>query len=155
MIPKLLTGAKRLILVVLACYLSMAATCAPLKSNPNDSEIQATRKLALQVFNAVELAGVGTEGVQTFEIQMYRAGKISDDGHRAFQTDMLITARMVRTGLTQIQLATSKPELKNTVQLIIDNLNDLNTKYGTKYPDIGPMIRIVGAGLSVIVTILG
>src|SRR5262245_38604111 len=109
-----------------ALILSLSA-CATLKTNPNDTEIQQTRKLALRIFDAVEIAGTGVQGVQQFEIKLHDMGKVSDDAHKAFQTDLLITARIVRTGLVNIQAATRVPELRITVQLIIDNLKDLKT----------------------------
>lgn len=135
--------------------LGMLASCATFQRNPADTEVQATRKLALQVFNAVEIAGQGVVGVQKFEIALHDAKRVSDDTHRTFQTDLLITARIVRTALTQIQAATRVPELKNTVQVIIDNLNDLKTKYGAEVPDLATMLGIMTAGLSVVMAFLG
>lgn len=141
--------------VVVSIAIVLLAACATLKSNPNDTEIQQTRKLAMQVFTAVELAGTGVQGVQQFEIQLHEGKKVDDDYHRNFQTDLLITARVVRQGLTQIQAATRTPELKNTVQVIVDNLKDLQTKYATGNPQLGTMMGIVISGLSVVSAILG
>jgi len=143
------------IATILAALIATLSACAMLKTNPTDPEIQQTRKLALKIFDAVEMAGVGTQSVQQFEIRLHDSGKVSDDAHRAFQTDLLITARIVRTGLTNIQAATRVPELRMTVQVIIDNLKDLKTKYGAQMPDMGPMLDIVISGLGVAVLFLG
>lgn len=140
---------------IIAILIAVLSACAMLKVNPADTEVQQTRKLALRIFSAVEIAGNGTQSIQQFEIKLHESGKVTDDTHRNFQTDLLITARIVRTGLTQIQAATRVPELRNTVQVIIDNLKDLKTKYGTQMADMGPMLDIVISGLSVAILFLG
>lgn len=142
-------------LIALTFALIVLSSCATLRPNPNDSEIQQTRKLAVQIFTAVEAGGVAVSGIQDMEIRSYRAGRVSDETHRTFQTDLLITARIVRSSLTNIQMATRKPELRMTIQLIIDNLNDLKTKFATSFPDIVPAIGVVTASLSVLITIIG
>jgi hypothetical protein len=140
--------------VTLSLIIAVLSACAMFKVNPADTETQQTRKLALRIFTAVEMAGEGTVGVQKYEISLHDAGKVTDDTHRNFQTDLLITARVVRTGLTQIQAATRVPELRNTVQVIIDNLKDLKTKYAVM-TDLGPMLDIVISGLSIAMLFLG
>ena len=142
-------------LIALTIAFVLASSCATLSPNPNDSEIQQTRKIAIQIFTAVEAAGVAVSGVQDMEIRMYRAGRVTDDAHRTFQTDLLITARIVRSSLTNIQLATRKPELRMTIQLIIDNMNDLKTKFAVQFPDIVPAVGVITASLSVLITMLG
>lgn len=146
---------RRLPVLIVLFALFIASACATLMPNPTDPEIQKTRKLAIQTFTAVEAAGVGVQQVQVYEIDLHDARKVTDDYHRNFQTDLLITARLVRTGLTQIQAATRVPELKNTVQVIIDNLKDLKTKYTTDNPQLGTMMSIVISGLSVVAAMLG
>lgn len=144
-----------LTVMLIGALAGLLASCATLKPNPTDSEIQQTRKIALKIFSAVELAGTGIEGIQTIEITNHDAGRVTDDTHRQFQTDLLITSKMVRTALTDIQLATRVPELRMTVQVLIDNLTTLKTKYGAQIPALVPAIGVVTAGLSVIVVMLG
>lgn len=146
---------KWYVTIVLTMLLASLSACATLKPDPNATEIQQTRKIAVNIFSAVEIAGTGVQGVQQFEIRLHDSGKVSDDTHRNFQTDLLITARVVRTGLTSIQQATRVPELKMTIQAIIDNLKDLKTKYGAQMPDIASMLDITIGGLTIAVTVLG
>lgn len=144
----------RLIALTIA-FAILASSCATLRPNPNDSEVQQTRKLAVQIFTAVEAGGVAVSGIQDMEIRMYRAGRVTDDAHRTFQQDLLITARIVRSSLTNIQAATRKPELRVTLQLLIDNLNDLKTKHAAQFPDIVPVIGVLTASLNVVITLIG
>jgi hypothetical protein len=128
-----------------------AARCATVKPNPTDTETQQTRKIALQVFQGVELAGTAVEGIQNTEIAMHNAGSVTDDTHQAFQTRLLITAKVVRGALTQIQMATRLPELKNTLQLIIDDLKNVQTEFGVKFAGtpIATGLAVLTVGLSV------
>jgi hypothetical protein len=135
--------------LIVAIALVPFLACATLAPSPNDSEIQQTRKLAIQIFQAVELAGTTLEGVQVMEIGLYEQGKVTAETHRAFQTRLLVTARVVRAGLKQIQMATRMPELRNTVQAIIDSLNELKTEFAPQFA-AGP----VGTGLSLVVSSL-
>lgn len=141
--------------MLIGALIFMAAGCATMKPNPTDPEIQQTRKIALKIFAAVELAGQGVEGIQMFEIGLFNAGKVTPGTHGAFQNDLLITAKIVRTALTQIQLATRVPELRMSVELLIDNLNDLKARHAMFIRELGPAIDVIAAGLSVILTILG
>jgi len=146
-------------LVILASTFTLAlsaTSCATLRPNPTDPEIQQTRKLAVQIFKAVEIAGSALETVQTIEIQMHDAGTIDDVTHGTFQTRLLMTAKLVRTALVQIQTATRLPELKNTLQVVIENLTDLQTTYAPKFANtaIGPALAIITASLTVVMSIL-
>ena len=77
------------------------------------------------------------------------------DTHRAFQTRLLVTARIVRSGLKQIQVATSKPELKNTVQVLIDALNELKTEFApTLSGPVSTGLSLVASSLAVLVVML-
>lgn len=141
--------------MLIGALIGLASACATLRPNPTDTEIQQTRKIAVKVFSAVEVAGTAIEGVQQFEIRLHDAGRVTDASHRAFQQDLLITARIVRSSLTQIQAATRVPELRNTLQVLIDNLNDLKTRQGAQFPDLVPAIGVITASLSVVMSFLG
>jgi len=127
---------------------ALSASCALVRVNPNQSEAQQARAAAIQIFQAVEMAGIALEQVQITEIQMFDAGRIEREPHRVFQSRLLVTARIVRTGLKQIQSATSKPELKNTVNLILEDLKHLRDDFLTPFPPA------VGAGLNTLISSL-
>jgi hypothetical protein len=149
---------KAAIAILFAISLIAGANgCATLKPSPTDTEAQQTRKLAVQVFQGVELTGTAVEAIQTTEIGMHNAGKVTDDTHRTFQTRLLLTAKVVRRALTQIQMATRLPELKNTLQLIVDDLKDVQTEFGATFAGtpIATGLAVLTAGLSVMLAMFG
>jgi hypothetical protein len=142
--------------VVMLAFAFALTACATVQPNPTDPEIQQTRKLAVQVFKAVETAGNALETVQIIEIQMHDAGKIDDVTHGSFQSRLLLTARVVRTALAQIQAATRVPELKNTLQTVLDNLIYLQNDYAAKFNNtaLAPSLAVITAALTVVISIL-
>jgi len=125
---------------------SLSVSCALLRINPNTSEVQQARAAAVQIFEAVEKGGLMLEQVQILEIQAFDSGRIQVETHRAFHTRLLITTKLVRLGLTQIQKATSLPELKNTVTMLIDDIKDVQKEFAAQLP------LAVGAGLNLLIT---
>jgi hypothetical protein len=148
-----ITGSAGVVMLAFAFVLS---GCAALQPNPADTEVQQTRKLAIQVFKAVEAAGLGLETVQTLEIQMHDRNQVDDATHRAFQTRLLLVAKVVRTGLVQIQAATRIPELRNTLQMILDQLTSLQQEYALRFVNTpaASALGVITASLTVVISIL-
>lgn len=143
--------------ILAALVLMLATACATLSSNPTADEIQQTRRIAVKIADGVEKAGLGLEAVQLTEIDLYNAGKITAETHGNFQKRLLLTAQLVRAGLGQIQAATSRPQLKQTIQILISDLQALGAEFGPKFPglSIGPAISAIVAGLQIMVALVG